>query len=245
MRLGEQIVRGQIARAEQVGQILLSARHLFTPVDHQPIRHPAALRALAAVRAPVLERLARQALAGPAHAQGSVDEAFELEIGALREEADFLDGELAGQDDARHPELFGDPGGLGARHRHLGGSVQWKPGTDGVREPRCSEVLHEDGVRAGPGDGDERLLGDRKLPVEDQGVEGDEALDALAMEEVEDPGKVLDREVVRPGACVEPAAEPEVHGVRTRGDRGAEALLFSGRSEELGSDEALRHGAAP
>src|SRR5439155_23539746 len=111
--------------------------------------------------------------------------------------------------------------------------------------PRRSEVLYEDGVRAGPCDGGKRLLGDRQLPIEDQGVEGDEALHALAMEEIEDPGEIVDREVVRPGARVEPAAKPEIDGVRTRGDRGAEALLFSSGSEELGSDEALHHWSLP
>ena len=92
--------------------------------------------------------------------------------------------------------------------------MQRKPGADLSRQPGDSEVLNEDGVGAGPGDVRQRLPGDRKLAVEDQGVEGDEPLHALGVEEIEDPGQLGRRDSRAPVA--DGGLEPAVGNV---GDR--------------------------
>src|SRR3954470_20753404 len=51
---------------------------LMLALHDQIVGQPAALRALPAVGAAVLQRLAGEALAAPAHAERAVDEAFEL-----------------------------------------------------------------------------------------------------------------------------------------------------------------------
>src|SRR5207253_5418455 len=97
-----------------------SPRAVSTPaVDHQVVRHPAALGALAAVRAALLQGFARQALPAPAHAQRSVHEALQLQVGAGGHGADLLDGELARQHHAGDPEGPGDLRRLRRRDRHL------------------------------------------------------------------------------------------------------------------------------
>ena len=261
-QLGKQIVGGEIARAEQIVELgvgcsarsrsarrgrsplLRPPRELLAAVEDQPVRHPAALRALAAVRAPMLQRFARQALPRPAHAQGSVDEALELEIGALREEPDLLDGQLARQDDAGDPELLRDTGSLGAGDGHLRRGVERELRADRAGEPQRAQILHEDGVGSRAGNGRERLLGERKLAVEDQGVEGDESLDSLAMEEIEDARQILDGEVVRARPRVEAAAQAEIDGIGAGRHRRTQALLISRGSEQFGSRQALRHRGA-
>ena len=123
-QLGEQVVRREVAGREQVLELLVAARGLHPAVDHQVVRHPAALGALAAVRAALLQGFARQALPAPAHAQRSVHEALQLQVGAGGHGADLLDGELARQHHAGDPEGPGDLRRLRRRDRHLRRGVQ-------------------------------------------------------------------------------------------------------------------------
>src|SRR2546430_2777255 len=88
---------------------------------------------------------------------------------------------------------------------------------------RAIAILHQDGVRPGAGDRGQGLFGDGQLAVEHQRVEGDEPFHALAVEEIEDARQLVDSEVVRAGARVEAAAQPEVDGVGAGSDGGAQA----------------------
>jgi hypothetical protein len=80
-----------------------------------------------------------------------------------------------------------------------------------------------------------------QLAIEDQRVEGDESLHALAVEKVEDAGQLVHAEVVRAGARVEAAPKPEVDRIGAGGDRGAQALLLAGGGEELGALQSGSH----
>ncbi len=112
-QVGKQVVGRQIARGQEILELLVAARGVAAAVDDQIVGQPAALRALAAVGAAMLQSLAGQALAAPAHAKGAVDEALQLQIGVLCELVDLVDGQLAGQDDARDAEAPGDLRRLG------------------------------------------------------------------------------------------------------------------------------------
>ena len=61
------------------------------------------------------------------------------------------------------------------------------------------------------------------------------------MQEVEDARQVRGGEVVRAGARIEAAAQPEVDGVRSRGYRGSQALLVAGGCEQLGFCKWFHH----
>src|SRR6267378_3167753 len=95
---------------------------------------------------------------------------------------------------------------------------------------------------ASAGDVRQGLLGDGQLAIEDQGVEGDEALHAFRMEELEDARQVGGGEVVRARPGVEAAAQAEIDGVCARGHRGPEALLVPGGREQLRLFKHFRHG---
>ncbi len=243
-QLGQEVVCGQIARREEILELLVAAGRLGRAVDDQIVGHAAALRALAAVRAAVLERLAGQALSAPAHAERAVHEALELEIRLRGHRADLLDGELAREDHARDTQRTRHRGRLGRRDGHLGGRVQRQLRADLAGQPGDSQVLHEDRVGARAGDGSQRLLRDRQLAIEHQRVEGDESLDAFLVQEVEDPRQIRRLEVVRAGPCVEAAAQAEVDRVRPGGHRGLQALLVAGGREQLRLVQHLCHATA-
>ena len=110
-----------------------------------------------------------------------------------------------------------------------------------MRQARGAEILNEDRVCSGARDGGERLFRNGQLAVEHERVEGDEALHALAMQEVENARQFLDGEVVGARPRIEPAAQPEVDGVRSGRDGGAQAFFLAGGREELGSFQQGNH----
>jgi hypothetical protein len=80
-----------------------------------------------------------------------------------------------------------------------------------------------------------------KLCVEDQGIEGDVAPDAVAMEPVEGAGEGVPVEVGSAGPSVEPL-ETQVDGVGTRLDGGVQAGFIARRGEDLGGEAGKDHG---
>ena len=230
-QLGQQIVRREIFRAEQVLHLIGLAA---APVDDQVVRQTAALRALPPVGAAVLQRLAGQALPAPAHAQRAVDEALELQIRPFCKFGNFADRKLARQDYARDAERGGDRCRLRRRHRHLRRRVQRQLRTDGARQPGRAEVLHDDRVRPRPRDVGERRFGHPELAIEDEGVESDESLHALRVQKIEQFREVSRGEVIRPGPRIEAATQAEIDCIRARRHGGPQALLVPRGGEQLG-----------
>ena len=241
-QLREQIARREIAGGEEILELLVAARRLGAAVDDQIVRHAAALRALAPVGAAVLQSLAGQALAAPAHAERAVDEALQLQICARGHGPDLVDGKLARQHHPRDSERLRHRRGLGGRDGHLGGRMQGELGADLAREPGDAEVLDDDRVRARPRDRRQRLFRHGQLPIEHQRVEGDEALHALRAQEIEDPRQLGGREVVRARARVEAAPQPEIDRIGAGSYRRLEALLVASGREQLRLVQHLGHG---
>jgi hypothetical protein len=72
--VGEDFEAGEVLRGEEV---IAAAQVHFPAIGNQLVRHPAGLRALAAIRAAPAERLAGEALAAVCDAERAVDENFE------------------------------------------------------------------------------------------------------------------------------------------------------------------------
>ena len=144
----------------------------------------------------------------------------------------FGDGEFAGEDDALDAELLDEFYAFGFGEGHLGGAVDVEGGGEGVDEFCDAEVLDDDGINAGGGDGFDVFDGGFEFVGEDEGVEGEEAFDVVGVEIVDDLGEFFEREVGGAVAGVE-LVEAEVDGVCAVGDRGAHRIPVAGGREKF------------
>jgi hypothetical protein len=90
-----------------------------------------------------------------------------------------------------------------------------------------AQVLDDHGIDAGAGDLLEVVLGSGELIGEDQGVEGDEAFDVVAVEVLHDLRQFRECEIGGAVAGVE-LVEAEIDGISAIGDGGAHGVPISG-----------------
>lgn len=161
-------------------------------IDDEVIGEAAGLGALAAVGAAAAPGLAAEALAAVGNAEGAVNEDFKFAIGLLADAGDFVEGEFAGEIDAGGAEALGEADAIDIGDGHLGAGVDGESGGDLADQGAGAEVLDDDGVGAGGGDRFDGLDGGLPFAVEDEGIEGDVALDAAAMEQGEGFGQLFE-----------------------------------------------------
>ena len=158
-----------------------------------------------------------------AEAQGAVDEDLRLDGGVLRNKADLVKAQLAGQHSPCHAELGGRLHARKVVDGHLGARVQGD-----VRQvlPDCgdeAEVLDDDAVGADLGGKARSLKGGLDLAVIDEGVERHIYLAAAHMAVAHGAFKFLVGEILRAAAGVE-IAHAHIDGVRAVLHRGDHSL---------------------
>ena len=141
---------------------------------------------------------------------------------------DVPQAELAGQ----HHPLAAQVGGLGhpggAGDRHLGGTVQGQARRQQARQPGQADVLHDQGIDAGPLGRQQQLARLGQLLGEHQHVHGEKALDAAGMQPGHHLRQIAAPEVLGPQPGVE-GLHAEVDGIGAIGDRRLERLPGAGR----------------
>jgi len=147
----------------------------------------------------------------------------------------------AGEHDEIATEFAGEFDAASAGYGHLRRAMNREIRRELANPAAYSHVLHDGGVHSGRNDGAQVLVSLSHFVGEHERVEGDEALHALAMQEVENARQFLDGEVVGARPRIEPAAQPEVDGVRSGRDGGAQAFFLAGGREELGSFQQGNH----
>ena len=186
-------------------------------IDDDLIRHAAGLGALATVCGALAQGFRGEALAGVCDAEGAVDENLDGCI-CRGEFFDFPDGEFAGEDGALHGEEGFQKGqAFGGGDRHLGGCVELHVRGDLAGHFREAEILDDEGIDPGGGDGAELLLGGFQLAGENQGVHRDEAFDAVLVEIPHQLREVILAEIVGAEPCIK-LGQAEVNRVRPGGD---------------------------
>ena len=227
--LGHLVQRVEVARREQVARV---AQRLQAVVHDQLVGQAAGLRALAAVGAAPAPRLRREALAGVGDAERAVHEHLQLASRSGCGWRDVVERQLAGQHHAAHAELLRQVDALGAGDAHLRAAVDLEIGRDLPGKLRDGQVLHDDGVGAGFGDGAQEPGGFGQLMVEDQRVEGDIALDAAAVQRAQRVGQFGQGEADL-GAGGE-VLEAEVDGVGAGLDGGVQLRPVAGGAHDFG-----------
>lgn len=235
--LGDEVDGGEVLGGEEVA---VFAHVFFLAVDDEFVGHAAGLGAFATVGGALAEGFGSEALAGVGDAEGAVDEHLERGVFGFVELGDFFDGEFAGENGAFEGEDgFEEAEAIGGGDGHLGGGVDFDLGSELGSHFGEAEVLNDGGVDAGVLRVLELAGGGIEFAGEDEGVHGEEALHAVAVEEFHEFGEVLFGEVVGAEAGVE-GGEAEVDGVGASGDGGAGAVPVSGGGEEFGL-EGLGH----
>ena len=209
-QLRDNLERREVLRAEEVADVSEVDR---LAIHDDLIGHPASLGALAPVRRPAAEGLARQALAGVGHAEGAVHEDFEGQGGLRRGSC-----AISPSDNSRARMTREQPSSF----------ARWTPSTlvmdiwveawisrSGVRariKPREAQILDDHGVHPGVDDLADERLDAIQLRREDQRIQGHIAPDAPPMEQGHDFGQFVGLEVGGAGAGVV-ALESEIDGV--------------------------------
>ena len=181
------------------------------------------------------------AAARNAPAQRTVDEAFQVEaLGAgFAHAPDFVDGQLARQDDAVRAQFLRRQQGCGMRQIGERGQEQAALVSGLTREREQAGVLNDQAVRlhvAGE-TGDEASGGGHVVGLH-QRVEGDVDAPVVLVGEFDHAGKLGGTEVVRLHAGGK-MFEAEVYGVGSGGHRREERLRIARRGENL---RLARHG---
>ena len=187
------VVGGEVLRAEEVGSV---AEVAAGAVDDEVVGHAAGLGALAAIGAAAAECFAGEALAAVGDAECAVDEDLDRHLGLRRDRSGFRRAKVRGRGRrgrCRARRAKSMPRRLGERHLRRG--VDGESRCDAMDEADESEVLHDDGVDSGGGDGGDEFGGGGEFVGEDQRVEGDEAADVAVVEKPHHLGEFLDGEV--------------------------------------------------
>jgi hypothetical protein len=230
--LGERADASEIQRAQR---ILERGRRPHLPVHHQAVRQPARLGALAAVGRTPAPGLRGETLTAPRHAQCAVDEDLELERRLLGEVAELGHRQLPRRDQSADTETDQKLGRPRARDGPLGGGVDRQRGSQCASQQRHRRILDDHRVHPGPSAGGQALLDLRKFVLENQGIQGDECPSASAMDSIAHlpQPRQGDTGGARPG--IRSVVKTEVDAVGARRQRGAQAVIIAGRSEDLGA----------
>ena len=161
-----------------------------------------------------------------------MDEALEFDVGFGGDGLDLGEREFAGEGDAMGAEAGGETGSASIGDAHLSARVDLKIGGDLADEGEDGEILDDDGVGSGFGDGGDAPGGFGEFVIEDEGIEGDEAADAAGVEGPEDFGEFGELEADL-GAGGE-VLEAEVDGIGAGFDGRAELGPMSGGAHDFG-----------
>ena len=175
------------------------------------------------------------ASAGNAPAQGSVDENFKAHIlrGFLIHEANLIDGQLAGKDDAADAQRMRSPyilhaGDIGERRKMDFPSIARLAGD--VDEP---DVLYDERMGLGvPLQAVDEPSRRAKIRFFNEGIERDIDLASMLVGEVDHGGDVRYAEIFRAGPCGK-IFKSHVRCVCSCGNRGKKAGLVPGRREDF------------
>ena len=227
----DQIVGGEILRAQQVGPL---AEIADCAIDDEFIRQAAGLGALPPIGAAAPQRLARQALAAVGDAERTVNEHFHRRLGAGPDAANVVERQLAGQDDPldSQPADEFDPARLG--ERHLRRAVDRQARREAADQADEAQVLHDDGIRPGCDEAAEKAGRFGQFVGEDQRVEGDIAQHVSPMEIGHHLGQFGKREIRGPMAGVE-IGQAEIDRIGPIGHRRAQRFPIAGRSQQFGN----------
>ena len=147
--------------------------------------------------------------------------------------ADLLHRQLARHHHPPDAKPFGEAGRLGAGDGHLRRGVDIERGADRARKQRDGGILHDDGVDACLGDLREEFLDHRELRFEDQRVQREVGLGIRPVDGPNRVGQGRNRKVGGARTGIEAIIESEIDRVRSRGERGAQRLGITCRSEDF------------
>ena len=194
----------------------------------------AAVGAAAAVPRTVLLQGGEEAEAGKRVAERAVDEHLDLAAAAARDGADVLDGEFAGEDDAREAEFPQREHAFEVVGDELRGGVEFEVGEVAAHETRHAEILHDEAVRAQFVEQGELPGGLRQLGVVEKRVERDVDFSTrtLPVRGGEQVAQLRVREVDGVGARGK-GVEAEIDGVCAGGEGGEGGFEGPGGGEEF------------
>eukprot|EP00968_Pinguiococcus_pyrenoidosus_P002409 scaffold134_cov244-Pinguiococcus_pyrenoidosus.AAC.1 len=240
--LRHKIQRHQILRRQKILDVFQEV--MKRAIDEHSVRHPAALRALAAIRRPASPGFTAEALPGVAHAERPVHEDFNLHSGLRAcHLLNLLPAELPREHHARHVEVLrGEVHPLRARDGHLRRRMDRKVRRDPLGELGQSNVLNDQRIRARARCVADRALGLGHLVLEHQHVEGDVAFHSMLVQIAHDLRELRLLEVVRAGSRIQPRArtasvlaglQAEVHRVGPVPHRGYQLIPATRRRKDL------------
>jgi hypothetical protein len=171
----------EVLRREQVTTI---AQILERAVDNEFVRQPTCLCALAAIRAPLSERFAREALPRIGDAQRTVDESFQRDFGVVKLRK-FAERGLAGNDDAFDAKSLRKRNALGRSDGHLRRSVNVHVHAKFARQNGNTEVLHDHHIHASVIEQDQFALSISEFVGEDKCVERAESANIVLVKKAD------------------------------------------------------------
>ena len=235
--VGEMIRRREITGRDEEPAIQLDAGvHVI-----EDVVLAARLRARSAIRAPLGDHPGHEALAAVGDAQRAVDERLEAQFRHGRlDGANVAEGVLACEHHAIDAELAHDARAAHVVHGHLRGTVHLEARIRLLHKANEPDVLHDGGVHAAIDRLAQEDKGVRQLGGLEKDVERE--VDALAALVGEPAGlsHLIQRELRSLVARVVPLGA-EVHRIGAVGERGANGIQRSGRSQQLGYGKARHH----
>ena len=109
-----------------------------------------------------------------------------------------------------------------------------------MRQLRQSQILNDESVHTGLGNGTQLRFGGLQLAGEDERVHGHESLHSVEVEKLHELGQVLVGEIVGTQPRIE-LRQPEVNRIRTRHHCRAGAIPIAGGGEEFGAQGSVLH----
>ena len=223
--------RRQILRRKQIAPV---AQIAHRAIHDQLVRHPARLRTLAAIRAPLPERFARQTLPGIRHAQRPMHEHLQRQrrfpIAELRQ---LPQRQLPRQHRALDAQLPRKRHALRRRDRHLRARVNRQLRRDRPCQPHQPDILHDERIHARAAQQPQILRRRVEFPGKNQRVESDVRFHPVPMTKSHDLRQLRLGEIVRPQPRVE-FRQPEINCVRAIRHRRAHAVPAARGGEEFG-----------
>ena len=193
---------------------------------------PAGTGAAAPVSASPAQKGAHIALAADAHAQGPVHKDLGFDGTFLGDMADLLPAQLPGQDDPGKSHICQGQGPFQALDAHLGGTVKGQPRRNLPGQLGHAQILHDEGVRPGGGNGPDGPCQSPDLMGIDGGVQGHMHPDAPSVTEGHRLTQGLGGEIAGAGPGVE-ARKAQIDRVGPGKHRSPQHLLVARRGQDL------------